>query len=89
MFPEEVTLDYVEIQSIPPLPLFTLLATDKESHIQPSPTNLEDQTIDTVRFFSYLSFIHYLYSFFIEINNSTNKGIIFLKLLLLLKVDKS
>ncbi len=29
--PEEVTLDYTEINSIPPLPLWTLLAADKES----------------------------------------------------------
>lgn len=50
VFPEEVTLDYVEIQSIPPLPLFTLLATDKESHVQSSPTNLEDKSLDTVKF---------------------------------------
>lgn len=28
--PEEVTLDYTEINSIPPLPLWTLLAADKE-----------------------------------------------------------
>ncbi|XP_023723664.1 dmX-like protein 2 isoform X1 [Cryptotermes secundus] len=29
--PEEVTLDYAEITSIPPLPLWTLLAADKET----------------------------------------------------------
>ncbi|XP_050067707.1 dmX-like protein 2 isoform X2 [Anopheles maculipalpis] len=29
--PEELTLDYAEITSIPPLPLWTLLAADKES----------------------------------------------------------
>jgi hypothetical protein len=29
--PEEVTLDYTEINSIPPLPLWTLLAADKET----------------------------------------------------------
>ncbi|KFM72487.1 DmX-like protein 2, partial [Stegodyphus mimosarum] len=46
VFPEEVTLDYVEIQSIPPLPLFTLLATDKETHMQPSPTSHEDESLD-------------------------------------------
>lgn len=28
--PEELTLDYAEITSIPPLPLWTLLAADKE-----------------------------------------------------------
>lgn len=28
---EEVTLDYTEINAIPPLPLWTLLAADKES----------------------------------------------------------
>lgn len=48
VFPEEVTLDYVEIQSIPPLPLFTLLSTDKETNIQPSPTNLDNQALDLV-----------------------------------------
>lgn len=32
VYPEEVQLDYVEIQSIPPLPLYTLLAADKETH---------------------------------------------------------
>ncbi|KAI5722725.1 hypothetical protein M8J76_012674 [Diaphorina citri] len=31
--PEELTLDYAEITSIPPLPLWTLLAADKESVI--------------------------------------------------------
>ena len=31
MIPEEVTLDYTEINSIPPLPLWTLLAADKET----------------------------------------------------------
>jgi len=30
--PEEVTLDYAEISSIPPLPLWTLLAADKEMY---------------------------------------------------------
>ena len=30
--PEEVTLDYAEINSIPPLPLWTLLAADKDDH---------------------------------------------------------
>lgn len=29
--PEELTLDYAEITSIPPLPLWTLLAADKEN----------------------------------------------------------
>lgn len=28
--PEELTLDYAEITSIPPLPLWTLLAADRE-----------------------------------------------------------
>ena len=32
--PEEVTLDYTEINSIPPLPLWTLLAADKETTSQ-------------------------------------------------------
>ena len=31
MIPEELTLDYTEINSIPPLPLWTLLAADKET----------------------------------------------------------
>ncbi|XP_040565654.1 dmX-like protein 2 isoform X5 [Lepeophtheirus salmonis] len=31
--PEELTLDYTEINSIPPLPLWTLLAADKETNI--------------------------------------------------------
>lgn len=30
-FPEELTLDYAEITSIPPLPLWTLLAAEKET----------------------------------------------------------
>lgn len=51
VFPEEVTLDYVEIQSIPPLPLFTLLSTDKESRVQSSANNQEDQTMDAVSYF--------------------------------------
>ncbi len=29
--PEELTLDYAEISSVPPLPLWTLLAADKET----------------------------------------------------------
>lgn len=33
--PEEVTLDYAEITSIPPLPLWTLLAADKETLTKP------------------------------------------------------
>ncbi|KAL1117874.1 hypothetical protein AAG570_004187 [Ranatra chinensis] len=32
--PEELTLDYAEITSIPPLPLWTLLAADKETPVQ-------------------------------------------------------
>ncbi|KAG8181368.1 hypothetical protein JTE90_008839 [Oedothorax gibbosus] len=46
VFPEEVTLDYVEIQSIPPLPLFTLISSDKEVHMQASPSTQEDQALD-------------------------------------------
>ncbi|GFY48442.1 dmX-like protein 2 [Trichonephila inaurata madagascariensis] len=45
VFPEEVTLDYVEIQSIPPLPLFTLIASDKEVHQQLVQTS-EEETLD-------------------------------------------
>lgn len=59
VFPEEVTLDYVEIQSIPPLPLFTLLATDKEVHVQPSPSSLEDQTLDSVCLLSSIKLLLY------------------------------
>uniref|UniRef100_A0A1B6CLX3 RAVE complex protein Rav1 C-terminal domain-containing protein n=1 Tax=Clastoptera arizonana TaxID=38151 RepID=A0A1B6CLX3_9HEMI len=33
--PEELTLDYAEITSIPPLPLWTLLAADKETLTKP------------------------------------------------------
>ncbi|XP_023230378.1 dmX-like protein 2 [Centruroides sculpturatus] len=40
VFPEEVQLDYVEIQSIPPLPLYILLAADKETHGS-TPSNIE------------------------------------------------
>lgn len=29
--PEELTLDYAEISSVPPLPLWTLLAADRET----------------------------------------------------------
>lgn len=39
--PEEVQLDYVEIQSIPPLPLFALLAADKQ-HAMPSTPSRAD-----------------------------------------------
>ncbi|XP_055931190.1 dmX-like protein 2 isoform X2 [Argiope bruennichi] len=45
VFPEEVTLDYVEIQSIPPLPLFTLIAADKELHSQTVQTT-QDEALD-------------------------------------------
>jgi len=40
--PEELTLDYAEITSIPPLPLWTLLAADKEAPIL-SAQKCEDQ----------------------------------------------
>lgn len=40
--PEELTLDYAEITSIPPLPLWTLLAADKEAPIL-SAQKSEDQ----------------------------------------------
>lgn len=40
--PEELTLDYAEITSIPPLPLWTLLAADKEE------TGVQ-QTADSVK----------------------------------------
>nr|XP_042903510.1 dmX-like protein 2 [Parasteatoda tepidariorum] len=44
MFPEEVTLDYVEIQSIPPLPLFILIDSDKEAaHSQVASTDNEGE----------------------------------------------
>ena len=37
--PEELTLDYAEISSIPPLPLWTLLAADHEVSSKPSDPN--------------------------------------------------
>lgn len=37
--PEEVTLDYAEISSIPPLPLWILLAADKEMLGNPQKTD--------------------------------------------------
>jgi hypothetical protein len=40
--PEELTLDYAEITSIPPLPLWTLLAADKEAPTMSAQMN-EDQ----------------------------------------------
>lgn len=40
--PEELTLDYAEITSIPPLPLWTLLAADKETASKTA-QNSEDQ----------------------------------------------
>lgn len=40
--PEELTLDYAEITSIPPLPLWTLLAADKEAPTMSAPMS-EDQ----------------------------------------------
>lgn len=40
--PEELTLDYAEITSIPPLPLWTLLAADKETPTMSSQMS-EDQ----------------------------------------------
>lgn len=41
--PEELTLDYAEITSIPPLPLWTLLAADRET-ASSAAQNSEDQT---------------------------------------------
>lgn len=40
--PEELTLDYAEITSIPPLPLWTLLAADKET---PTKAAADDQQV--------------------------------------------
>lgn len=40
--PEELTLDYAEITSIPPLPLWTLLAADKENIIQQQKEEVKD-----------------------------------------------
>lgn len=37
--PEELTLDYAEINSIPPLPLWTLLAADHEVNSKPTDPN--------------------------------------------------
>lgn len=43
--PEELTLDYAEITSIPPLPLWTLLAADKETPTKPP---AEDQQVNSL-----------------------------------------
>ncbi|KAG8301477.1 DmX-like protein 1, partial [Homalodisca vitripennis] len=40
--PEELTLDYAEITSIPPLPLWTLLAADKETPTKPTADDQQD-----------------------------------------------
>ena len=40
--PEELTLDYTEISSIPPLPLWTLLAADHEVSAKSSDTPFDD-----------------------------------------------
>ncbi|CRK90097.1 CLUMA_CG003815, isoform A [Clunio marinus] len=40
--PEELTLDYAEITSIPPLPLWTLLAADKENLAQQQKEEVKD-----------------------------------------------
>nr|XP_018898945.1 PREDICTED: dmX-like protein 2 isoform X2 [Bemisia tabaci] len=40
--PEELTLDYAEITSIPPLPLWTLLAADKESSVKKTNEDTQD-----------------------------------------------
>ncbi|XP_022257757.1 dmX-like protein 2 isoform X5 [Limulus polyphemus] len=45
VYPEEVQLDYVEITSIPPLPLSTLLDADKEITTRSTPTHTEDGNI--------------------------------------------
>ncbi|CAN8004947.1 unnamed protein product [Ixodes hexagonus] len=39
--PEELQLDYVEIQSIPPLPLFALLAADKQTAQLSAPARMD------------------------------------------------
>lgn len=44
--PEELTLDYAEITSIPPLPLWTLLAADKEVSGSKSQQNDEVKVTD-------------------------------------------
>lgn len=41
--PEEVTLDYAEISSIPPLPLWTLLAADKEIYNLATSNRIEEK----------------------------------------------
>jgi hypothetical protein len=47
--PEELTLDYAEITSIPPLPLWTLLAADKETTVKPQGTS-----VNPVSFFFFI-----------------------------------
>jgi hypothetical protein len=41
--PEELTLDYAEITSIPPLPLWTLLEADKETQGMVTQQNEEEK----------------------------------------------
>ncbi|XP_022241502.1 dmX-like protein 2 isoform X2 [Limulus polyphemus] len=44
-YPEEVQLDYVEITSIPPLPLSILLAADREIITRSTPTHTNDGNV--------------------------------------------
>ena len=46
--PEELTLDYTEINSIPPLPLWTLLAADQESSKPSDPESGFDDLFSNV-----------------------------------------
>ena len=55
--PEELTLDYAEITSIPPLPLWTLLAADKEASGLPQQN--EEDKVQTIfdKFFRHMFFL--------------------------------
>ena len=48
MRPDELTLDYIEVKAIPPLPLWLLLIADKETQsLQPAKMdNKEDVSIN-------------------------------------------
>ena len=60
MNPEELTLDYIEIQAIPPLPLWLLLEADKEKQqIQPTKETKEDVIVND--YFSKKEFQYFIF----------------------------
>lgn len=64
--PEELTLDYAEITSIPPLPLWTLLAADRE--LSQSAQNAEEKKVRNIAATLFDFCFETIYGFFFDSN---------------------